>query len=405
MGLGQINAQTNVSAVGIQYTDNPVTSAGKQQQKAADAIGIAPERPPERPDPTSVLDEIGDSTQPGGIKDEAQVNAEAPRLQTEGPLQTGGSSEDQISSETSDLPDGWNSAIDNNTGGTYYFNIETKETSWEHPGNSLETNEDKKSSKTNDLPEGWKQYHDEVTGNVFYYNSSKDESSWVHPKDKQWVKLKGAEMDEKAEKDAELEVSKEKIKKDEKTKARKDVDNKREEWNKKYGEFKQTQVEITTLETNMEAKEAELENLKKQVKDNQVSFDKKQEELNEEKENLFIIKDNTKKLEQQRSKVNERKGLDEDERAGKVELLDKQLGELSEKEQATTTSINALESEIEGIPLDNEVIQTEIVKAEQSILEMENQINSLQNKLNEQEQAHKSEMKSLHQMEQDFIDK
>ena len=66
MGLGQINAQTNVSAVGIQYTDNPVTSAGKQQQKAADAIGIAPERPPERPDPTSVLDEIGDSTQPGG---------------------------------------------------------------------------------------------------------------------------------------------------------------------------------------------------------------------------------------------------------------------------------------------------------------------------------------------------
>ena len=75
LGIGKLNTASQVSSTTISKSQH---KTGYAQRNAADAIGIAPERPPERPaSPTSVLDEIGDSTQPGGIKDEAQVNAEA----------------------------------------------------------------------------------------------------------------------------------------------------------------------------------------------------------------------------------------------------------------------------------------------------------------------------------------
>jgi len=70
--------------------------------------------------------------------------------------------------ETTNLPNGWESAIDPSTGRTYYINHLTQQTSWTPP-------------VFDPLPSGWEEKKDEQ-GRTFFYNSITGISQWDDPR-------------------------------------------------------------------------------------------------------------------------------------------------------------------------------------------------------------------------------
>ena len=79
----------------------------------------------------------------------------------------------------SDLPSGWESAKDPNSGKTYYFRRSTGERSWTKPVsiNDVDRNEN---NHDKDLPEGWKSANDPTSSKLYYYHSD-GRTSWTKP--------------------------------------------------------------------------------------------------------------------------------------------------------------------------------------------------------------------------------
>lgn len=83
----------------------------------------------------------------------------------------------------------WKEFEDQQTGRKYYFNTETKETSWTVPeGYTPQTTQPPESQqimveeqKQPQLPPGWEEFEDEKTGKKYYYNKATNETSWVLP--------------------------------------------------------------------------------------------------------------------------------------------------------------------------------------------------------------------------------
>jgi hypothetical protein len=63
----------------------------------------------------------------------------------------------------------WQALVDESTGGTYYFNSVTQETSWTNP------------NLTADDPAAWQEVADPTSGAVYYYNTVSTETSWEKP--------------------------------------------------------------------------------------------------------------------------------------------------------------------------------------------------------------------------------
>ena len=106
------------------------------------------------------------------------------------------------------LPEGWTETVDPPSGQSYYYNVNTQETSWERPvlakveevikpatEPELKVEEPPKSveaeakpeektltdeAKTT-LPEGWTETVDPTSGQSYYYNSNTQETSWERP--------------------------------------------------------------------------------------------------------------------------------------------------------------------------------------------------------------------------------
>jgi hypothetical protein len=88
-------------------------------------------------------------------------------------------------SVTPELPAGWVSRVDESTGATYYYNNETKETSWVVPDATAVITtpvaETLVAAASPELPAGWVSRVDETTGATYYYNNETKETSWVVP--------------------------------------------------------------------------------------------------------------------------------------------------------------------------------------------------------------------------------
>lgn len=82
----------------------------------------------------------------------------------------------------SDLPNGWQMAIDPTSGTTYYYNVELNKTLWEHPTHEGESNKvDNKDPATVPLLEGWEATKDPSSGKEYFYNRSLNKTSWERP--------------------------------------------------------------------------------------------------------------------------------------------------------------------------------------------------------------------------------
>ena len=61
----------------------------------------------------------------------------------------------------------WEQHADPESGGMFYYNTETEETSWSHPFEKL--------------PDGWSKHIDPESGETFYYHEETEETSWTLP--------------------------------------------------------------------------------------------------------------------------------------------------------------------------------------------------------------------------------
>jgi hypothetical protein len=89
-------------------------------------------------------------------------------------------------------PAGWHSRIDPKTRRKYYINDETKETSWKKPvdiegGEKYQPTEEEKKKKKE--WHGWKKYNDPKSGRPYWYNKETKQTTWHDPKVA--VQLKG----------------------------------------------------------------------------------------------------------------------------------------------------------------------------------------------------------------------
>ncbi|CAB9511698.1 transport protein SEC16B [Seminavis robusta] len=114
----------------------------------------------------------------------------------------------------SGLPPGWVEVKDEVSGGIYYYNEVTQETSWEIPGlpqtepENLESDEvaEKEQEQVkrmlllSGLPPGWIEVKDEASGSIYYYNEVTQETSWEIPGGPQ-TEPENLESDEVAEKE------------------------------------------------------------------------------------------------------------------------------------------------------------------------------------------------------------
>lgn len=72
--------------------------------------------------------------------------------------------------ETTNLPPGWETAVDSTSKKTYYYNVQTGERAWERPGNGVPR-----------LPEGWSAARDPTSGKEYYYHAATKETRWEKP--------------------------------------------------------------------------------------------------------------------------------------------------------------------------------------------------------------------------------
>jgi len=119
-----------------------------------------------------------------------------------------GSDTESIESVRSPLPEGWVESTDPTSGDTYYYNVNSEETSWDRPEKSpsksvpkqlVETkaksdtqsepdyvmtpNEGEEPIKNdmNDLLDGWVEVIDSSSGNCYWYNNETQETTWEKP--------------------------------------------------------------------------------------------------------------------------------------------------------------------------------------------------------------------------------
>ena len=69
-----------------------------------------------------------------------------------------------------ELPENWAEAVDPETGDTYYFNIETNETSWDPPGDDTPAADEEEE----DGEGGWAEAVDPETGEIYYVSVQKN---------------------------------------------------------------------------------------------------------------------------------------------------------------------------------------------------------------------------------------
>eukprot|EP01047_Picozoa_sp_COSAG01_P018315 COSAG01_NODE_990_length_12289_cov_22.606545_2_plen_1243_part_00 len=77
------------------------------------------------------------------------------------------------SQEDLNLPPGWTTEISTSTGQMYYYNAETGETTYDHPGTS--------ESSSSQLPPGWTTEMSQSTGQMYYYNAETGETTYDFP--------------------------------------------------------------------------------------------------------------------------------------------------------------------------------------------------------------------------------
>lgn len=102
---------------------------------------------------------------------------------------------DDIVNDDDNLPPGWETILDPTTG-DYYYAHENGETSWDRPasdstknGNDrnnasqgpIEDNEDSETSLNDNLPSGWFSAVDKDSGDRYYCNEDTGETAWEHP--------------------------------------------------------------------------------------------------------------------------------------------------------------------------------------------------------------------------------
>eukprot|EP00934_Nitzschia_sp_Nitz4_P008522 Nitzschia sp. Nitz4//scaffold34_size148208//91553//101858//NITZ4_002988-RA/size148208-snap-gene-0.209-mRNA-1//1//CDS//3329548819//8512//frame0 len=116
---------------------------------------------------------------------------ETPSVQEESETAVGQTEED---SPANHLMSGWTKAVDPQTGGEYYYNPETGETSWESPVaaqtnlDAVDQTESNEIDGPDELPSGWVIMVDDQTGEAYYYNEITQETSWELPMESQDLK-------------------------------------------------------------------------------------------------------------------------------------------------------------------------------------------------------------------------
>jgi len=90
---------------------------------------------------------------------------------------------DEAVGAESDLPKGWQMALDPASGKTYYCNVELNKTVWEKPidENGSINAENKGSETVPILPNGWEAAKDPSSGKEYFYNRSLNKTSWERP--------------------------------------------------------------------------------------------------------------------------------------------------------------------------------------------------------------------------------
>jgi len=78
-----------------------------------------------------------------------------------------------VFAKSKDLPAGWTSGVDQQSGQTYYYNEVTGESRWETPP------QDHGGAQT--LPAGWTSGMDEASGATYYFNEKTGQSQWEPP--------------------------------------------------------------------------------------------------------------------------------------------------------------------------------------------------------------------------------
>ena len=105
----------------------------------------------------------------------ATVGATAPKPQT------AGSGNSRPSSESSELPQGWQEVVSTSTapGDVYFVNIYTGESTWDKPTEPASTAQ--ASGLNAALPFGWVPKVSATSGDTFYFNELSGQSSWQCP--------------------------------------------------------------------------------------------------------------------------------------------------------------------------------------------------------------------------------
>ncbi|GLE10433.1 hypothetical protein PINS_up022534, partial [Pythium insidiosum] len=83
------------------------------------------------------------------------------------------------------LPDGWREAVDPASGDTYFWNENTKETSWERPASGEKTQPEEAADSKEEIQEvlqdGWEEVVDPQSNSTYYWHRETNETTWTRP--------------------------------------------------------------------------------------------------------------------------------------------------------------------------------------------------------------------------------